>query len=91
MTNEEIFRDILREEGLTQDRMAKMMGYSNQGAISNKMKNGVTIRFLSIACNALGNYHIVIEKNEGRKVVKRWEIEPSEVYDMNGRGRSKQE
>lgn len=87
MTNEEIFKDILWEERLTQEKIAKMMGYANQGAIGNKMKNGITIRFLSVVCNALGSYHLVIEKRAGKKVVKRWEIEPSEVYKMNGRGK----
>ena len=71
----EVFRAILKEEGLTQLQASKVMGLKGQNNIARSLENGITFDKIYQLGKPLG-YRIVLEKvMPNGKVKERYELE----------------
>lgn len=61
MTAREVVLEILKEKGLTQSDLAKMVGLRNQSNVSETLKREIKVSVFVKFLNALG-YRVVIEK-----------------------------
>ena len=78
MTNTELYKKILKEEGLTQADAAKLTGVVGQGSIGHKLALGASIKMLFELTQVLDGYSVEIVKRSPKgKVLARYEIEHS--------------
>ena len=61
MTAREVILAILKEKGMTQSDLAKMVGLRNQSNVSETLKREIKVSVFVRFLNALG-YRVVIEK-----------------------------
>lgn len=71
----EVFREMLKNEGLTQEQASKVMGLKSQSNLARTLSYGVSFDKIYELGKPLG-YRIVLEKvMPNGKVRERWELE----------------
>ena len=71
----EIYKSILKKEGLTQAKAAEMVGFAGQGTVARLLHYGMSVDTLCDLAEKLG-YQLVLEKRTpGGRVKERYEIE----------------
>lgn len=74
----EVYKAIMKKNGLTQAKLAEKMGYAGQATVAKILHDGITIGNIRDMAERLG-YTIVIEKRSasGRQL-ERYELERKE-------------
>lgn len=72
----EVYKAILKEEGLTQTKAAELVGYASQGTLSRLLCYGISLDVLSDLTDKLEGYTLVLEKRTPKGRVKtRYELQ----------------
>lgn len=76
MTTKEIYKAVLKAEGLTQAQAAEICGYAGQGTVGRYMAYGMPVKHLCELTDKLEGYVLVLEKRTpGGKVKAKYEID----------------
>ena len=67
MKTGEILKAVLKERGVTQTKLAEMMGYASQSAIGNKVKDGCNTNLFVEFMDKLGYEVVVQPKTQGKR------------------------
>ena len=58
----ELYKEIYRREGVTQEELAKRLGLASQSGVAAMLHKGAKLTHLWKLLEALGGYRLVVEK-----------------------------
>lgn len=64
----EIIRTLIKEAGMTQERLASAMGYKSQSAVAERLKKDMRVSVFSKMCEMLGYEIYIVPKARGGSV-----------------------
>ena len=71
----ENYREIMKKNGLTQQKVADMLGYAGQATVGKYLKYGITLRNIYDLAKALGYDMVIVKRNGKGKIVEEYDLE----------------